>query len=71
MCVCVCATCSIDTSYTHERATDRRPSLADDHTLTMMLSSLDAGVVRVEREGLSAESPCRALRLASFTPEGT
>jgi len=37
--------------------------------LTMMLSSLDAGVVRVEREGLSAESPCRALRLASFTPE--
>jgi len=44
-------------------------NLHDDRTLTMMLSSLDAGVVRVEREGLSAESPCRALRLASFTPE--
>ena len=44
-------------------------NLVDEHTLTMMLSSLDAGVVRVEREGLSAERPCRALRLASFTPE--
>ena len=36
-------------------------NLVDEHTLTMMLSSLDAGVVRVEREGLSAERPCRAI----------
>ncbi|MEI7642779.1 MAG: magnesium chelatase ATPase subunit D [Chloroflexales bacterium] len=43
-------------------------NLLDDTTINHMLSSLDSGVVRVEREGLSVVEPARFALIATYDP---
>ncbi len=47
-------------------------NLLDDSSLNHLLATLDTGIVRVEREGLSQRSPARLVLLATYDPaEGT
>lgn len=43
-------------------------NLLDDSTVNHLLASLDGGVVRVEREGISVVEPARFALLASYDP---
>lgn len=43
-------------------------NLLDDSTINHLLSSLDSGVVRVEREGLSMVEPSRFALIATYDP---
>lgn len=43
-------------------------NLLDDSSLNHLLATLDTGMVRVEREGLSQRSPARLVLLATYDP---
>lgn len=43
-------------------------NLLDDSTINHILSALDSGVVRVEREGISVVEPARFVLLATYDP---